>query len=142
MKGSCQTGQPTEVSLLSNGPLQQGVGNIDTILQFRVPASIVDTTFASTTRYSCRKYQLVTAGKSHSMVTMLIVGESEMCPCNANMTAEHLLQHYQLHDALRRDMWPEPKPLRDKLYGGVKKDSRFREGNGHLRLAYKEEEEE
>ena len=36
------------------------------------------------------------------------VGESEVCPCNAYvMTAEHLLQHCQLHDALRRDMWPE-----------------------------------
>ena len=45
------------------------------------------------------------------------VGESEMCPYNANiMTAEHLLQHCQQHDALRRDMWPEPIPLRDKLY--------------------------
>ena len=31
------------------------------------------------------------------------VGKSEMCPCNADiMTAEHLLQHYQLHDALSR----------------------------------------
>ena len=32
---------------------------------------------------------------------------------------EHPLQHCQLHDALRRDMWPEPKPLRDKLYGNL-----------------------
>ena len=33
------------------------------------------------------------------------VGESEMCPCNADiMTAEHLLRHCQLQDALRRDM--------------------------------------
>ena len=48
------------------------------------------------------------------------VGESEMCPCNADiMTAEHLLQHCQLHDALRRDVWPEPVPLRDKLYGNL-----------------------
>ena len=46
------------------------------------------------------------------------VGESEMCPCNTDiMTAEHLLQHRRLHDALRRDMWPEPTLLRDKLYG-------------------------
>ena len=49
------------------------------------------------------------------------VGESEMCPCNADiMTAEHLLQHCRLHDALRRDMWPEPTLLRDKLYGNLK----------------------
>ena len=42
------------------------------------------------------------------------VRESEMCPCNADiMTAEHLLQHCQLHDALRRDMWPEQHRHRD-----------------------------
>ena len=42
-------------------------------------------------------------------------GESEICPCNADiMTAEHLLQHCQLHDALRRDMWPEPIPLKEQ----------------------------
>ena len=43
-----------------------------------------------------------------------------MCPCNADiMTAEDLLQRSHLHDALRRDMWPEPIPLRDKLYGNL-----------------------
>ena len=48
------------------------------------------------------------------------VGESEMCPCNTDiMTAEHLLQHCRLHDALRRDMWPELTLLRDKLYGNL-----------------------
>ena len=48
------------------------------------------------------------------------VGESEMRPCNADiMTAEHLLQHCQLHDALRQDMWPEPTLMRDKLYGNL-----------------------
>ena len=48
------------------------------------------------------------------------VGESEMCPCNADIvTAEHLLQHCQLHDALRRDMRPQPIPLTDKLYGNL-----------------------
>ena len=40
-----------------------------------------------------------------------------MYACNADVRAEHLLQHCQLHDALRRDLWPEPIPLRDKLYG-------------------------
>ena len=46
------------------------------------------------------------------------VGEPEMCSCNADiMTAEHLLQYCRLHDAIRRDMWPEPTLLRDKLYG-------------------------
>ena len=48
------------------------------------------------------------------------VGESEMCPCNADiMTAEHLLQHCQLYDAVRRDTWPDPTLLRDKLYGNL-----------------------
>ena len=48
------------------------------------------------------------------------VGESEMCPCNADiMTAEHLLQHCRLPDAMRRDMWPEPTLQRDKLYGNL-----------------------
>ena len=43
-----------------------------------------------------------------------------MCPCNADiMTAEHLLQHRRLHDAMRRDMRPGPKLLRDKLYGNL-----------------------
>ena len=48
------------------------------------------------------------------------VGESEMCPLNADiMTAEHLLQHCQLRDVLKRDMWPEPMLLREKLYGSL-----------------------
>ena len=47
-------------------------------------------------------------------------GDSDMCPCNADiMTTEHLLELCQLHDALRLDMWPEPIPLRDKLYGNL-----------------------
>ena len=53
------------------------------------------------------------------MYSKFKVDESEICACSANMTAEHLLQHYQLHDGLRRDMWPEPKSLRDKLYGNL-----------------------
>ena len=55
-----------------------------------------------------------------SMYSMFKAGESEMRTCNADvMTVEHLLQHCQLHDALRRDMWPEPILLRDKLYGSL-----------------------
>ena len=38
-------------------------------------------------------------------------------------------------------MWPEPIPPRHKP-GGAEDDSRFREGNRHLRLTYEEEEEE
>ena len=54
------------------------------------------------------------------MFSMFKVGESEMHPCKADiMNAEHVLQNFQLHDALRRDMWPEPIPLRDKLYGNL-----------------------
>ena len=48
------------------------------------------------------------------------VGESEMRPCNADiMSAEHLLQHCRLYDTLRRDTWPEPTLLRDKLCGNL-----------------------
>ena len=48
------------------------------------------------------------------------VGEPEMCPCNADiMTAEHLLQHCPLHDAMRRDTWLKPTLLRDKLYSNL-----------------------
>ena len=48
------------------------------------------------------------------------VGQSEMYPCNADiLTTEHLQQHCRLHDALRRDMWPEPTLLRDKFYGNL-----------------------
>ena len=44
------------------------------------------------------------------------VGECEICPCNADiMTADHLLQHCRLHDAMRRDTWPDPTLLREKL---------------------------
>ena len=50
------------------------------------------------------------------MYSKFKIGESGMCPCNTDiMTAEHPLHHCQLHDALRRDMWPELTPLRDKL---------------------------
>ena len=42
-----------------------------------------------------------------NMYNKFKVGESEMCPCNAHiMTAENLLQHCPLHDAMRRDTWP------------------------------------
>ena len=53
------------------------------------------------------------------MYSKFKVGESERCPCDTYMTAEQLLQHCQLHDPLRRDMWPEPIPLRIKLYGNL-----------------------
>ena len=82
---------------------------------------------------------------------------SQMWPSKADiMTTEHLLQHSQLNDALKRDMWPEQIALTDKLYGnleelkrtagstdgqalwqpgGAEEDSLFREGDRHLRLA-------
>ena len=54
------------------------------------------------------------------MYSKSTAGESVMCPCNAGITtAKNLLQRCQLHDALRWDMWQEPIPLRDKLYGNV-----------------------
>ena len=36
-----------------------------------------------------------------------------------DLTAEHLLQHCRLHDAMRRDTWPDPTLLKDKLYGNL-----------------------
>ena len=36
----------------------------------------------------------------------------EMCPCSVYKTTEYLLQHCQLHDALRLVMRPERIPLR------------------------------
>ena len=59
------------------------------------------------------------------MYSKFKVGESDMCPCNVDiMSAEYLLQHCQLHDALKRDMSPEPKPLRDKVYGSLEEIKR------------------
>ena len=50
------------------------------------------------------------------MYSKFKVGESGMCPFNADITtAEHLLQNCQLHNALRRDMWPGSIPMKDKL---------------------------
>ena len=60
------------------------------------------------------------------------------------MTAEHLPQHCQLHDAMRRDMWPESQPLRDKLYGNLgelRRAAAFMRATGNLCLAYNDEEE-
>ena len=43
-----------------------------------------------------------------------------MCPCNTDiMTSEHLLQHCQIHDALRWNEWSEPILMGDKLYGNL-----------------------
>ncbi|KAK7089841.1 hypothetical protein V1264_024948 [Littorina saxatilis] len=54
------------------------------------------------------------------MYSKFRIGESEMCSCNADiMNAEHLLQNCRLHDAPRQASWPEPVPLRVKLFGGL-----------------------
>ena len=77
------------------------------------------------TRPDSRCYGVSTGHNRHNrlnahMYYKFKVGESEMRPCNADiMTAEHLLQHCRLHDALRRDMYPEPTLLRDKLDGNL-----------------------
>ena len=80
------------------------------------------------------------------MYSKFKVGESEMCPCNADiMTAEHLLLHCQLHDALRRVIWPEPVPLRDAFNDNLeelRRTAAFDEDDRHLRLAYYDEEAE
>ena len=54
------------------------------------------------------------------MFRKLKIGQSEMCPCGtAPMTTEHLLQECPLQDGPRRATWPQPAPLRDKLYGDL-----------------------
>ena len=76
------------------------------------------------------------------MYSKFKVGESEACPCNVDiMAAEHLLRHCQLHDVVRRDMWPEPTPLRDKVYGVLEELRRTAafDNDGHLRLVYDED---
>ena len=75
---------------------------------------VIILTSSLTSSYSSHCYSF------HHMYSKVKVGESEMCPCNADiMTAEDLLQHCHVRDALRRGMWPEPVPLRDKLYGNL-----------------------
>ena len=52
-------------------------------------------------------FRMRTGHNRHSahMHSKFKAGESEMCPCNADiMTSEHLLQRCQSHDALRRDV--------------------------------------
>ena len=39
-------------------------------------------------------------------------------------------------------MWPEPIALSVKLYDNVEEDSRFREGDRHLRQSYDDDEKE
>ena len=74
------------------------------------------------------------------MYSKFKVGESEVCPCNVDiMTAEHLLQHCELHNALRQDMWPEP--LKDKLYGNLEELRRTAAFMRRLHLRYSKEEE-
>ena len=63
-----------------------------------------------------------------------------LSPCNAGiMVEEHLLQHCQLHDGLRRDVWPEPTPLRDKLCGNLEE---LRRTAASMRVMVDDDEEE
>ena len=81
----------------------------------------VCTNWTDQSRLFCSGWELDTTDLINShMYNKFKVGESEMCPCNADIkTAEHLLQHCRLHDTLRRDMCPKPTLLRDKLYGNL-----------------------
>ena len=78
------------------------------------------------------------------MYSKFKVGESEKPPRNADiMTAEHLLQHCQLNDALRRDIVARGDTTEGQALwqpGGAEEDSHFREANRHLRLAYDDDE--
>nr|KAG5705274.1 hypothetical protein BaRGS_010725 [Batillaria attramentaria] len=54
------------------------------------------------------------------MYSKFTIGESEKCTRNADIiNAKHVLQHCQLHEAPRQVTWPEPVPLRVKLYGNL-----------------------
>ena len=74
------------------------------------------------------------------------VGESEMCPCNTDiMTAEYLLHHCPLHDAARAGHMAGTDVSEGQALwhpGGAEEDSRLREGNTHLHLAYDDDDEE
>ncbi|KAK7090567.1 hypothetical protein V1264_010344 [Littorina saxatilis] len=45
--------------------------------------------------------------------------QAEIHGVNIVVNAEHLLQNCRLHDAPRQASWPEPVPLRVKLFGGL-----------------------
>ena len=52
------------------------------------------------------------------MHTKLKIGTSPNYPCgNIAQTAEHILQDYPLHAELRKQTWPKPSTLDDKLHG-------------------------
>ena len=54
------------------------------------------------------------------LYNMLKVGQTEMCPCStAPQNTEHLLQECPRQAALRREVWPRPLPLKEKLYGNL-----------------------
>ena len=80
------------------------------------------------------------------MYSKFKVGESKMCPCNADiMTAEHLPRHSQLHDAFEAGHVARINTTEGQALwqpGGAEEDSRFRQGDRHLCLAYDAEEEE
>ena len=70
---------------------------------------------------TCVRQAAVTpGGHTPNMDSKFTIGESEMSPCHADiMNAEHPLQPCRLHDAPGQEKWPEPAPLRIKLYGDL-----------------------
>ena len=88
-------------------------------------------------------------GLNAHMYNKFKVGESVMYPCNADiMTAEHLLQHCPIRDAMSHNetghMAGTDASVGQGLWqpgaGGAEEVSRLREGNRHLHLAYDYEE--
>ena len=50
----------------------------------------------------------------------LKIGETDRCPCKRGpMDTEHLLQSCPTHEELRKEIWPNAKQLREKLYGNL-----------------------
>ena len=48
------------------------------------------------------------------------IGQNDQCPCGTGaQTTEHILQVCPLLDNRRREVWPEPVPETQKLYGAL-----------------------
>ena len=90
-------------------------------------------------------YELLFTNEWHMNWTVRI-DQSERCPCDTDpMTTEYLLHHCPLHDDARQETWPEPVPLKEKLYGNLGelwKTVSFVRAVGVSIWVYKEEEEE
>ena len=53
----------------------------------------------------------------------LKIGDTDQCRCRAgsegSQTTEHLLHFCPNHESLRKQIWPDPTPMSQKLYGSL-----------------------